>query len=227
MRDGRPGLMSAADWKLIADAGVSDCDELDGVVDGVAEDPRRCRFDLQRLRCRPGVTAECLSDEQVAFARQFYAPLQDASGRPLDRGLLPGVLVDSGRSRLAPATFAQAIRHVADWDGKDFDADRDLAAIDRVMPELRADDRGPLRLQGPRRQGDLLRRLDGPGRVGQHDRRLPGGGRGAHGRRAGGRAVRAPVHGPRHAPLPGRRRVRTSSAARVETRRRPIRSTTC
>jgi len=110
------------------------------LIDGVAEDPRRCRFDIQSLRCRPGVAAGCLSEEQVAFARQFYAPLKDPSGRALDRGLLPGVLVDSGRSRLAPATFAQAIRRVAEWDGKDFDAGRDLAAIDRVMPELRADD---------------------------------------------------------------------------------------
>ncbi|MGZ3343102.1 MAG: tannase/feruloyl esterase family alpha/beta hydrolase [Caulobacteraceae bacterium] len=140
LRDGRPGLMSPADWKLIADAGVKDCDGLDGVVDGVAENPRRCRFDLASLRCKPGATAGCLNEDQIAFARQFYAPLKDGAGRALDTGLLPGVLVDSGRSRLAPATFAQAIRHVADWDGKDFDASRDLAAIDRVMPELRADD---------------------------------------------------------------------------------------
>jgi feruloyl esterase len=140
LRDGRPGLMSPADWKLISDAGVKTCDGLDGVVDGVAEDPRRCRFDVASLRCAPGVSSGCLGDEQIAFARQFYAPLKDASGRALDQGLLPGVLVDSGRSRLAPATFGQAIRHVVDWDGKDFDAARDLDAIDRVMPELRADD---------------------------------------------------------------------------------------
>ena len=139
LRDGRPGLMSPADWKLIADAGVRTCDGLDGVVDGVAEDPRRCRFELDSLKCAPGVAAGCLKDDQIAFARQFYAPLKDDSGRALDSGLIPGVLVDSGRSRLAPATFAQAIRHVAEWDGKDFNADRDLAAIDRVMPELRAD----------------------------------------------------------------------------------------
>ncbi len=139
-RDAHPGLMTPADWKLVADAGARGCDPIDGVVDGVAEDPRRCRFDLARLRCAPGARAGCLNDEQIAFARPFYAPLKDASGRALDQGLLPGVLVDSGRSRLAPATFGQAIRHLAAWDGKDFDSARDLAAIDRVMPQLRADD---------------------------------------------------------------------------------------
>jgi feruloyl esterase len=124
----------------VADAGVRDCDGLDGVIDGVAEDPRRCRFDVAGLRCPSTAETGCLSGEQIAFARQFYGPLKDAAGQALDNGLLPGVLVDSGRSRLAPATFGQAIRHVAEWDGKDFDAAKDLAAIDRVMPELRADD---------------------------------------------------------------------------------------
>lgn len=140
LRDARPGLMSPADWKLVADAGVRNCDGLDGVIDGVAEDPRRCRFDVASLRCPPTTGTGCLRDDQIAFVRQFYGPLKDAAGRTLDNGLLPGVLVDSGRSRLAPATFGQAIRHVADWDGRDFDAAKDLAAIDRVMPELRADD---------------------------------------------------------------------------------------
>src|SRR6185437_3290648 len=104
---------SPADWKLVADAGVHDCDRLDGVADGVAEDPRLCRFEVASLRCKPGVTADCLTGDQVDFARRFYAPLTDDSGRPIDQGLLPGVLVDSGRSRLAPATFGQAIRHEA------------------------------------------------------------------------------------------------------------------
>lgn len=54
--------------------------------------------------------------------------------------MLPGVLVDNGRSPLAIGTFGQAVRGLRDWDGKDFDVAKDLAAIDRVMPELRADD---------------------------------------------------------------------------------------
>ncbi|WP_409456263.1 tannase/feruloyl esterase family alpha/beta hydrolase [Sphingomonas sp. J315] len=49
------------------------------------------------------------------------------------------MLVDSGRSQLAIGTFGQAIRGLREWDGKDFDAAKDLAAIDRVMPQLRAD----------------------------------------------------------------------------------------
>ena len=138
-RDANPKLMSAADWQLIADKGTEACDAADGVKDGLVDDPRACTFRIATLQCRPGQAGSCLSAEQVRFAERFYAPLRDAAGRKLDDGLLPGVLVDSGRSQLAIGTFGQAIRGLKDWDGKDFDAAKDLAAIDRVMPQLRAD----------------------------------------------------------------------------------------
>lgn len=139
LKDARPGLMSPADWKLVSDAGVRACDQLDGVKDGVAEDPRRCTFDPGQLQCHGEKTAQCLTGEQVALARQIYAPLKDQDGRALDEGLLPGVLVDSARSQLALGTFGRAIRKRSDWTGEGFNVRDDLAAIDRVMPELRAD----------------------------------------------------------------------------------------
>lgn len=139
-RDRHPDLMSQADWKLIADKGTEACDARDGVRDGLVEDPRACNFKVASLQCRSGQTGGCLSAEQVRFAERFYAPLRDSTGRALDKGILPGVLVDSGRSQLAIGTFGQAIRGLRDWNGADFDAARDLAAIDRVMPQLRADD---------------------------------------------------------------------------------------
>jgi feruloyl esterase len=140
LRDANNRLMSPADWKLISQEGIKSCDAVDGVVDGVAEDPRNCHFDMKRLQCKEGQTRDCLTAAQVTFAKAFYDPLKDDNGHAIDDGLLPGVLVDSGRSHLAPATFGQAIRRQADWKGDDFDVTRDLAAIDRVMPELRADD---------------------------------------------------------------------------------------
>jgi feruloyl esterase len=139
-RDAHPDLMKPADWQLIADAGAKACDVQDGVSDGPAEDPRRCHFDIASLQCRAGQNDSCLTSEQVHFAQAFYAPLRDQQGNAIDRGILPGVLIDSGRSQLAIGTFGQAIRGLPQWDGKDFDARRDLDAIDRIMPELRADD---------------------------------------------------------------------------------------
>lgn len=139
-RDAHPGLMSPADWKFVSEAGVAACDTKDGLKDGVSENPTPCKFDPGELLCRPGQASGCLSSEQVALARKIYAPLVDEAGRRIDDGLLPGVLVDSGRSHLAPATFGQAVRHQANWNGEGFSVGRDLAAIRQVMPELAADD---------------------------------------------------------------------------------------
>lgn len=138
-RDAYPNLMKAADWQLIADAGRKSCDAADGATDNIVEDPRQCRFKVASLTCKPGQSGDCLTPEQVRFAERFYQPLRDEAGRAIDGGLLPGVLVDNGRSQLALGTFGQAIRKSTNWNGEGFEVGKDLAAIDRVMPELRAD----------------------------------------------------------------------------------------
>lgn len=139
MRDDHQGLMSPADWKLVADAGIKACDGQDGLVDGVSENPLQCHFDVATLECKGAKRdGECLTAPQVAFAKKFYAPLVDENGHKLDDGILPGVLIDSGRSQLALGTFGRAIRHDPNWSGQGFDLARDYAAVNRVMPQLRA-----------------------------------------------------------------------------------------
>ncbi len=140
LRDNNPGLMSPDDWALVQQNAIASCDADDGVTDGIAENPLACSLNIDALACRAGQTSQCLSPEQIDFARQFYAPMRDEDGKAIDSGLLPGVLVDSGRSRLAPATFGQALRKQADWDTKDFSVKNDLPAIRRVMPDLAADE---------------------------------------------------------------------------------------
>jgi feruloyl esterase len=68
------------------------CDGADGVVDGVIDDPRRCRFDPATLAC-PGnqETGSCLTPAQVEAARRIYGGLKDPkSGAQLYPGLAPG-----------------------------------------------------------------------------------------------------------------------------------------
>lgn len=140
LRDANPGLMSPDDWAMVQGNAIASCDANDGVTDGIAENPLACSLNIEALACQTGQSSQCLSQEQINFARRFYAPMVDEDGNAVDRGLLPGVLVDSGRSRLAPATFGQALRKQAEWDTKDFSVKNDLPAIRRVMPELAADE---------------------------------------------------------------------------------------
>lgn len=139
--------MPAAAWRLVQQAAVRQCDGLDGVTDGVVDDPRICRFDPASLLCAPGQGRACLTPMQVAAVRTLLAPLQDEAGKRLDDGLLPTALVSPaplpepftpGPSYLATVLFADGVHGNPDWDLRQFRLDRDLPAIDRVM-NLHAD----------------------------------------------------------------------------------------
>ncbi len=56
----------------ISAAVISACDGLDGVRDGLLEDPRTCAFDPQSLLCRGRDGDACLTAPQVATLRSIY-----------------------------------------------------------------------------------------------------------------------------------------------------------
>ncbi len=57
------------------------CDKLDGVADGVLNDPRQCRFDPANIQCKEGQDSnQCLTPPQVTALKTIYAGLRDASG---------------------------------------------------------------------------------------------------------------------------------------------------
>ena len=68
------GLLAAKDLALVNKAVLAQCDALDGVKDGVLEDPRKCSFDPSALQCAAGgSSAECLSPDQVGALKKIYA----------------------------------------------------------------------------------------------------------------------------------------------------------
>jgi feruloyl esterase len=135
------GALSDANWDLVAKAAVAACDADDGVKDGVVENPPSCKFKARALQCRTGATQNCLSAAQVTTVKQFYAPLRDEAGRPLDHGLVPGVRTRPGPpSPLLLPLFAQGAHEDLSWKADQFHMRDDLALVDRMMPEMRADD---------------------------------------------------------------------------------------
>ena len=77
----------------LARASVQGCDSLDGVTDGVINDPRLCtseHFDVANLVCQGGNTDGCLSAGQVKTAQTIYAGLKDADGNVIAPGVSPG-----------------------------------------------------------------------------------------------------------------------------------------
>ena len=66
---------------MIDKAVMAQCDALDGVKDGLIQNPARCDFKPETLQCRSGATTDCLSEAQVATLRTYLAPVRDAGGR--------------------------------------------------------------------------------------------------------------------------------------------------
>lgn len=70
----------------ISDAVNAACDALDGIKDGILNDPRRCHFDPSVLLCTAGDGPRCLTAAQVDAVKKLY----QGPGREIYPGLLPG-----------------------------------------------------------------------------------------------------------------------------------------
>jgi feruloyl esterase len=60
-------------FKVLHTAVLNKCDALDGVKDGVIEDPRRCVFDPKEIECKGADSPSCLTAPQVEAVRKIYA----------------------------------------------------------------------------------------------------------------------------------------------------------
>jgi feruloyl esterase len=73
--------------RLVSDAARAQCDLLDGVEDGVLDDPRRCDFDVGALVCSDETDGECLTAAQAEVVKTIHAGLTDPANGEL---LTPG-----------------------------------------------------------------------------------------------------------------------------------------
>ncbi len=72
--------------------------------------------------------------------QRIIAPMPDERGRAMDKGLLPGVRTRPGPpSPLLRAMWGDAVYRNPDWNEDSFQRRRDLALVDKAMPQLRAD----------------------------------------------------------------------------------------
>ncbi|RVD89048.1 uncharacterized protein DFL_000071 [Arthrobotrys flagrans] len=99
--NGNPGdasYLSQAQWIAMRDMTLSQCDALDGVVDGVIEEPRGCNPRFEALMCAAGQTWAshgCLTATQVGTARKFFEPFYGTDGNLLMPRFDPGADVSS------------------------------------------------------------------------------------------------------------------------------------
>ena len=140
---------------VINRAVVASCDRLDGVADGVINDPHRCHFDLQSLLCPKGDAPNCLTHAQIDAVTRMYAGPKDArSGQPIYPGYTfgsEGVVANEGESDALPGWsaywsnprqptepdradfFKYWVFHDPHWDWWKFNWGSDIDMIDHTV----------------------------------------------------------------------------------------------
>ena len=149
-------ILPAAKLPAIHDAVLAKCDLLDGVKDGLLENPTRCTFDPKEIECRSSDGPNCLTTPQVEAVRKIYAgPTNPRTNEkiwsPLFRGseLDWSFFIDSPSPiGIATGTLRDAILKDPAWDYRttpvDFDrhvalADRsDIARVNASNPDISA-----------------------------------------------------------------------------------------
>jgi feruloyl esterase len=138
--------------QLLHRAVLQACDEVDGLKDGLIEDPKRCTFDPAVLQCRGSDAAACLTPAQVETARVMYSAAVNPRTKRATTGLEPGSELgwtDLGWSASARATGLDQFRFIVfndpSWDVDRFNLDSDIVraeetddgTIDALDPNLK------------------------------------------------------------------------------------------
>jgi feruloyl esterase len=76
-------------YAMINTAVLNACDDVDGMKDGVIENPEKCKFDYAKLTCKAGDAADCLTKGQAESAKAMTSPIKDPkTGKTLFAGHL-------------------------------------------------------------------------------------------------------------------------------------------
>lgn len=160
--DGKTPLLYSDKIPLLHKGAMDSCDAVDGLKDGVIDDPRRCKYDPVVLLCKPGQSEErneCLNMAQVEAVRKIYAkpvnergevyfdyPTDISSEHDWARSILPVRDSDEVGAPFALNGAATGLRYMAlkdnpgpDYDWMSFDYVKEKARIDEMSEILDPD----------------------------------------------------------------------------------------
>lgn len=74
---------------LIHSEVLKQCDRLDGVIDGIIEDPNLCSFRPEALLCEKDTSTNCLTPTQVKMVQEIFSPLYGEDGNLIYPAMQP------------------------------------------------------------------------------------------------------------------------------------------
>lgn len=140
--------ISAKKLPAIASTVNDACDKLDGVADGILNDPRQCHFDPNVLLCKETEADSCLTSPQITALRKLYEGAHDSRGNVIYPGFLPGaetggngwsswITPPAPRSSLGlgftSGFFANMVYGKEDWDIFHANLDDAVSAADQKL----------------------------------------------------------------------------------------------
>ncbi len=90
MENDPASYIPASKAQMIGDAVYAACDALDGIRDGILNDPRKCHFDPSTLLCKDGDAPNCLTAAQVGTVQKIYQGGHASDGKQIFPGIMPG-----------------------------------------------------------------------------------------------------------------------------------------
>lgn len=152
--DGAP-LLTQPKLALLTKSAVASCDAIDGLKDGIIDDPRRCTFNPATLACKSSSDeGSCLTAPQVAAAQRMYDGTKSPStGKLIYTGWPRGSeafgeaasqswrqYVLDPKEPMRIGFFKYWLFHDPEWDFRTIDWDRDLAYAEQQLPFMAAVD---------------------------------------------------------------------------------------
>ena len=142
--------ISSAKLPAIESAALAQCDALDGVKDGVIENPLACAFDPSVLLCKGPETDACLTAPELTSLNAIYGGTKDSKGNKLFPGLSPGGEAEPGawaawitgdsptssRTDFATEFFRYMVYTDPAWTAARFQLDRDTKTADDKLAKV-------------------------------------------------------------------------------------------
>ncbi|KAF6220895.1 hypothetical protein HO133_002575 [Letharia lupina] len=154
------GFISTASWTtLIHDEVLKQCDGLDGVMDGIIEDPNLCSFRPEALLCAKNASTNCLTSTQVETVRKIFSPFYGEDGNLIYPAMQPGSEILAAENLYAGKPFSYSeswfkyVVYDPSWNAATFDI-HDAAKAETLNPsDIRT---WPDRLCGFRNRGGKM-----------------------------------------------------------------------
>ncbi len=143
-----PGIVTSKDpaaflppakLRALHKAALEACDSLDGVKDGIIEDPTRCHFDPATVQCKGTESDTCLTAPQVASARKIYEGAKNPeTGKQIFPGMTRGselvwpALAGPKPFNIPVSHFQYVVFKDPKWDYLTLDFNKDIALADKL-----------------------------------------------------------------------------------------------